>query len=271
MRIDRITALLAILLTPSLALAAPKISTPRMPTGPWNVEFADSMCVLSRPFGNDGLSNLALKPAMLSQDFEIVVTEPARGSREPNSGPVVVTVAGMTKVQDSRFTAYNTSKMRLLRMQVNEKQLALSAVNGTISIEAKDENRHHFAVPGIDRAFPILTRCVDQLREAYKVSKADLAAIATMPEGLLPGLFSTDDYPQEALSKGQYGTVGVLLWVDEAGKVATCEVIEAGAAASLKETTCGIFKRRAKFVPAKGSDGKAIRAPIFTRIQWRLP
>ena len=121
------------------------------------------------------------------------------------------------------------------------------------------------------RALPVLADCLAQLRTAHNVSEAEMAAIVTPPKGSALSFFSTNDYPDEALRKEQSGSVGVLLWVETTGRVSTCTVIESSAADPLKEATCNVFKRRARFEPARDVQKKPIRAPVFARIRWELP
>jgi TonB family protein len=266
-RITSLAACVALLLTHGVATAAP--AAPLLtPTGPWNVEFADSMCLLSRPFGT---TTLFLKPGMLGSSLEIIVTQPATSIADPVGGKAVIGVAGSPPVAESYFTAYSTARMRLLRINLRDDSLALSGVRGSLAIEAQPESEHLFSVAGIERALPVLTTCVDQLRTLYKVGQADLAAIATKPKADLKNYFSSADYPEEALNKRQFGTVGVLLWVEADGRISTCEKIESSASLILERATCNILKRRARFAPALDAAGTAVRFPIFSRIRWELP
>jgi len=270
-RINGLAAALSILFAHGVATAAPKPSPPMTPTGPWNVEFADSMCLLSRSYGKGGATNLIFKPAMLGNDLEIIVTRATTNLRDSEQGKVLLSIEGKPSPAETYFLAYSTKKQRLLRIWNKEDKFALATVRGTLQIEAKSEARYSFAVPGIDQAFPVLSKCLEQLRTAYKISEADLAAIATKPEANLPSFFSTDDYPYEAWSNGVMGTVGALIWIEANGHVSTCEVVESSAGAILEKTTCNILTKRARFTPARDASGRAIRAPTFTRIRWELP
>jgi len=265
---------LAALLSHSLATAAPP-PTPLTPTGPWNVEFADSMCLLGRPFGPDRASHLILKPAMLGNSLEIIVTRATSRVDAVRFGEAKLLIEGRPSSAESHFTAYNTRKGRVLRISIKEDTLALAAVRGTLAIDAKREGRYAFAIPGIDRALPILSNCLDQLRTAWKVSKTDLAMIVTQPEpkpgGDLPRLFSSKDYPDEAIRTRQGGTVGVLVWIEATGRISTCQVIESSVVPVLDKTTCDILIKRGRFTPAKDSAGRSVRAPSFTRVRWAIP
>jgi len=270
-RIKSLAAAFAILFIHAAATAAPAPPPLMAPTGPWNVEFADKMCLLSRPYGKNGATQLMFKPAMLGDSLEIIVTRTKTPISNSEHGKAVLSIKGNPSPAESYFSAYSTVKHRLLRVWIKDDAIALSAISGTFQIDAKPEGRYAFAIPGIDQALPVLAQCLDQLRTAYKISSTDLAAIATGPQADLPRFFSTNDYPLEALKNGQVGTVGVLIWVEADGGVSSCEVIESSAAPILEKTTCNVLTKRARFTPAKDAAGQAVRAPRFSRIRWELP
>jgi TonB family protein len=270
-RLKFLAASAIVLFAHTMAAAAPKPPALMAPTGPWNVDFADKMCLLMRPYGKDGSTHLMLKPAMLGDSLEIIVTKTTSASSDPQSGKAALSIWGTPSAAETYFTAYSTASARLIRIWIKEDAIPLSTVRGTLQIDAKHEGRHLFAIPGIENALPILSKCLDQLRAAYKISDTDLAAIVTKPDASPASIFSSDDYPREALIKGQAGTVGVLIWIEATGRVSTCEVIESSAAPILEKTTCDILTRRARFAPAKDAAGAAIRSPSFSRIRWLLP
>ena len=85
------------------------------------------------------------------------------------------------------------------------------------------------------------------------------------------GLVSANDYPAEAIRLGQQGTVRVRLKVSAEGRVMGCSVIQS-ASPSLDRTTCRILTERARFVPAKGTNGEAIKSEFDAPpIRWVLP
>lgn len=264
-----LVASFAILFAEAMGAAAtsPALMTP---TGPWHVEYASTMCLLSRPYGPKQAISLILKPSMIGDKLEIIVTTARTRISDRESGKASLAIAGEAVAGEAYFYAYSTAKARLVRIGTADETLTLSALRDTLSIDAERESRHSFALTAIERARPALTACLDQLRAMYNVTKADLAPIVTEPQASVRKFFSTSDYPREALNKDQSGTVGVLLWVETDGRVSTCEVIEPIAALILEQTTCDILKRRARFTPAKDAAGKTIRAPATARIKWQL-
>lgn len=268
MRIPSLAVFIAILSSPAVAAVPP---TPMTPSGPWHVDFANSMCVLDRPYGADGAVKLILKPSMIGNNMEVIVARTTTTIADVRGGKAVIAVAGKTIASDTYFTAYSTAKARLIRAGFDEDDVDLATISGTISVDAKGEKPYSFAIPGIERALPVLAKCLEQLRTIYKVREADVGAVSTKPKGPVLALFSNDDYPREALDKNEWGTVGALIWVEVDGRVSSCQIIESNASKSLEKSTCDVVRRRARFAPAINAAKQAVRFPYFFRVRWLLP
>ena len=130
-----------------------------------------------------------------------------------------------------------------------------------------------FALSAMAPLMKTIDECVTDLRAVWNVaypigSQSRLRQRATAN---LATYFSSEDYPAVAISAGQTGIVAFALLVDEAGKVADCTVIATSGAASLDAQTCGALKKRAKFVPALGANGKPAKDALIGRIRWQIP
>jgi len=97
-----------------------------------------------------------------------------------------------------------------------------------------------------------------------KVVKAQSA------RGNLQALFSADDYPQDALRNEETGTVTVNLSIGTNGRVTGCNVTGSSGSNSLDRATCRILQSRARFTPAKLSNGEPTTDTYTQRITWRL-
>lgn len=93
---------------------------------------------------------------------------------------------------------------------------------------------------------------------------------ATPLGGSLQGLISGDDYPEEALDRGDQGKVGILVHVDAGGAVRDCIVEESSGSAILDKKTCALMRQRAKFKPAVDAQGRATTGEFRTRIVWAI-
>jgi protein TonB len=95
---------------------------------------------------------------------------------------------------------------------------------------------------------------------------------AQSAKGDLRTLFSTDDYPASALSAGAGGTAQAQLTIGADGRVTGCNLIRSTGNGALDAATCNILRRRAKFTPARDSNGNATSDTITTpTITWVVP
>lgn len=88
--------------------------------------------------------------------------------------------------------------------------------------------------------------------------------------GSIESLISSDDYPPQALDRGEQGTVGVLLRIDAKGVVGKCVVESTSGSAVLDAQTCRLLSLRAKFDPARDREGNAVASEYHTRIVWQI-
>jgi periplasmic protein TonB len=94
---------------------------------------------------------------------------------------------------------------------------------------------------------------------------------AQSAKGDLRTLFSGDDYPAAAQSAGAEGTAQATLTVGPDGRVTGCNLTRSTGNGALDAATCSILRRRAKFTPARDSNGNATSDTVTTPpITWRL-
>src|SRR3954468_9714191 len=94
---------------------------------------------------------------------------------------------------------------------------------------------------------------------------------ATSAKGDLRTLFSADDYPAAASAANAEGTAQAQLTIGPDGRVVGCNLIRSTGNNALDSATCNILRRRAKFTPARDSNGSATTDTITTPpIVWRL-
>lgn len=96
-----------------------------------------------------------------------------------------------------------------------------------------------------------------------------LLAAATEPAK--KSIFSMDDYPAEALRKGEQGQVVADLLINASGGVETCSIVSSSGFSDLDQATCALLQRRARFTPAKDGVGHGMYAVFRTPpVTWSL-
>ncbi|MFL6755079.1 MAG: energy transducer TonB, partial [Sphingomicrobium sp.] len=86
----------------------------------------------------------------------------------------------------------------------------------------------------------------------------------------LQGLITGDDYPSDALNKEETGTVGIRLSIGPDGRVTNCDVTSSSGSRSLDSATCRILRSRARFTPARLSNGQPTSDSVTSRIRWQI-
>lgn len=87
----------------------------------------------------------------------------------------------------------------------------------------------------------------------------------------LASYVSDEDYPASAVRNEEQGTTRFKLTVGSDGKVRECAVTSSSGSSALDSTTCKLMRQRAKFTPARDSDGKVIGDTVSSAIRWVLP
>jgi protein TonB len=82
---------------------------------------------------------------------------------------------------------------------------------------------------------------------------------------------SDDDYPIEALLKHKQGVVHFRVTIGTNGRVSRCEVTGSSDSPLLDEATCRIVSERARFAPARDSNGNPIEVQREEAVRWTLP
>jgi protein TonB len=87
----------------------------------------------------------------------------------------------------------------------------------------------------------------------------------------LASYVSDADYPSTAIRNEEQGTTRFRLVVAADGHVTDCTVTGSSGSAALDATTCRLMKSRARFSPARDSDGRPTGDTVANAIRWVLP
>lgn len=82
--------------------------------------------------------------------------------------------------------------------------------------------------------------------------------------------FDPSRYPAKARQSGEQGSVEVAVTVTAKGRASSCNVIMPGRLKTLEPHTCNTIMTKARFVPARDGNGRAVATTQNFVIQWSL-
>ena len=98
---------------------------------------------------------------------------------------------------------------------------------------------------------------------------ASTAAEAQQRIGQLESWITVSDYPLDARAKGEQGPVIVSYKITPEGTVTDCKVHYTTASQRLAKHTCTVIEARARYTPARDSDGHAISGRDLMIVHWQ--
>lgn len=244
---------------------------PLNPTGKWVVDFDDKQCVATRNYGTaQDPIYLAIKAPPLARIYQIAVIRNG-SSGKPLQHDATVTFGQNAPIKASML-AFNADRRRVHLINLKAEEFSGAAQAASVRIKAGGELDRTFALKSMPALLSTIRTCVTGL-EAYwgGVTETPKGPEPTRPpKGNLAGLFTPNDYPDDAIDQWQQGSVQMILLVDEKGRVADCTLSATSGVAMLDAQACYVVKERARFQPATGPDGKPARGIFRQTIIWRM-
>ncbi|MGN6277925.1 MAG: energy transducer TonB [Sphingomonas sp.] len=98
-----------------------------------------------------------------------------------------------------------------------------------------------------------------------------MAAQATGASPMNPASwFDYNDYPIDAIRRGEQGRVAFTVAVDATGHPTKCRITTSSGSSALDDGTCAIIISKGRFQPAHDEDGKPIAGNWSSATRWAL-
>lgn len=280
-RISYLLLSLAVIVVP--ASAAP---TAMPPLNKWALDYGYTQCTASREFASEGKAYmLAFRPPILGDTYELVVSHDGSAPSDATQNDAVIVLDGTPK--KAMLLTYGLRKPTAKRVSryhlPTEVMMGAKAVR-SMSFDPRNAPELSFAVGDMTGLFAALDKCVADLRMFWNYGGSPNPDVPKAGTSLRPGksapipskgdvrsVFTSDDYPYEALIRGQQGSGQYVLLIDEKGAVADCTVFKTSGIPVFDVRSCQVMRERAKFQPATGADGHAQRGLVVTpEISFRI-
>jgi TonB family protein len=102
----------------------------------------------------------------------------------------------------------------------------------------------------------------------FLAAQLSLPSAVGVPYSDVRSVFSADDYPAYLQQAGQSGIVYTRTTVRPDASIQSCTVERTSGDPKLDAYTCAIIVKRAKFVPAKWTDGSPVYGVIRVPVSW---
>ncbi|MCW4461667.1 energy transducer TonB [Sphingomonas sp. BT-65] len=248
-------------------------AAPLKPAGSWVVDYADNACNVARVFGTGEQRVTFVLVLMPGRDTNQIVIQRAHDGKERiREGDLVITTAPGSPPITARATSGSVKAgSRLLHATIGREEL-LQIESAKSLMLAHRGQVIHLATNGMKTPLAAALTCEDDLLRTWGADPAEFRNIAIRAKATLsPAKWVTnDDYPDESVRMGESGSVGVRLDIAADGKLAACTVISSSTFKRLDEATCAMIRRRARYEPARLTDGKAVASAAFLRFRWQV-
>jgi TonB family protein len=254
-----------------LALAVMADPATLAPSSKWQVEYAESMCILSRNFGTGTeMVTLGLRPLPMSQHSEIVLVTQDK-AEDKWGGHAEIALLPAARASSGTFNRFAMAKGKGRIATLFFEDDALAGIEQASAIDIRlDKTTRRLATPGMAGAMGVLSACQDNLLKHWGIDPAERQREATHVSGNPGRFFGPNDYPSGARRIGAQGRVVAIGTVATDGHVEACVVAESSGNAALDETTCRIMRDKVHFTPARDKDGKAMASHYVMPVRWLL-
>jgi TonB family protein len=231
--------------------------------------------VLSRSYGERAAAvQLVFRPDPSDRFLEIAAVAPHAGKHHARAGDAEAVLEPSGQRGTGVYRDYTIAGgTRVLRFSVRRDEISDLDTAASIRLIRGGEPSLNFALSNTANAMKTIQTCQDDLMRSWGFDAAALRTLARRaePDGSPLKWINPNDYPAAALRAGQQGEVRFRLIVDTDGCVADCVINQTSGFKLLDDTTCALLRKRARFTPAIGADGKPVRVPWNSRFWWSIP
>jgi hypothetical protein len=248
------------------------VAGPLAPIGPWMLDYDETQCTATRKYGEPKSPlTLVIRPAPPGETYELLLGR-------NRAGPVYASqLEGSVDFGQGPINAWllhygsGGKKLDIYTYRITAREMSQARSASAVTMQIQGGSDVSLKLEAMRELLPGLERCTEDLKRYWNFDGEKVGTIAVPPRGDLRGLFTSDDYPDQALFGNNQGTAQFFLLINEKGAVAGCNIVEPSGAPVLDARGCEIIKERARFKPARDRNGKPVRSSATTPpVVWRI-
>jgi TonB family protein len=256
-----------------MAHTAPNDAGPVLqPVKPWIVDYADAQCAAGRDFGEVAKPiTLVIRPMPKGDTYELQLirkkpgaasAEEDQGSVDFGTGPITASVLHFGNVAE---------KLDIFQYRITAAQMEQARPASAVTFRNAHGPDVSLSLSNMPALLTRLAECNNDLQRYWNVDNKGPVKASQPSRGDIRQVFTSDDYPADALNAQNEGTAQFLLLIDTSGKVASCFVLKPSGVPLLDAMGCQVIRKRAKFTPARDAAGNAVRDSYVTPpVSWRI-
>jgi TonB family protein len=242
----------------------------RQPSKPWVIDYAVTDCTAQRTYGtgSDAVT-LALRPSPYGDTYEILLVTKHAGPRyaEELKGSIAFGGAPIK----AWLLHYGDEQLSVHKFRIAADAMNQASGASAVTLHINGRPDLSLSLQAMPSLLSGLEQCRVDLQHYWNMTPAEQSRLSAPPVGDVRPAFTADDYPFEAQVRNQEGKATFLLFIDEKGGVAACNVFKPSGAPALDGMGCQVIVKRAKFKPALDTKGQPVRSSIVTPpVAWRL-
>jgi TonB family protein len=247
-------------------------SEPLAPVRPWNLDYGDTQCTAAREFGDTSKPFvLGIVPAPDGETYELLVSRPRSGPDFATEMPGTVDFGNGPIKAWLLYWGAKRGKSSIYQWRISAGEMAAGRNATHVVLHASGGETFDFRLSLMPALLDGLEKCTADLRRYWNIDGEKDGSIASPSKGDVRAIFTSDDYPGDAMDNRQQGTAQYMLLIDEKGAVAACHVLKPSGVPVLDAMGCQVIRQRAKFSPALDKAGKPVRSTYVTPpIRWAL-
>ncbi|WP_457348826.1 energy transducer TonB [Sphingomonas sp. UYP23] len=242
------------------------------PTAKWAVDYADTQCVLSRPYETGaGPLTFGVRTWPVSGWIDIILIEPHPSSANTQSGRAKFVMGPTVAAIDTSYTSAVAAKdqPRITTLTIPEEALATLADAPSVDLVFSGKARVSVALLLMKPALHALSTCNADLLRTWHIDPAERTLAVTKAKAIGPERWITNaDVPSQVLDPTPQGAVMLVWLIDTDGRVKNCSVVIPSGEPSADAAACAAITQHGRYRPALDKDGTPLATHSGRRIFW---
>lgn len=260
---------------PAAAWAQTPPIAPLAPSGPWSVDYAENGCTLARNFGS-GASILRLSILQSAAPTQASVALSGAGLAGLNrpSGLLLANADHQSTTQYFLPVPQMPDGTPGYSGAIESITWAVAEVRN-VTAEVRDGTRPlaRLMLDQFGPAMAALRTCQRNLwqHRGFDVDTLARVHVQAEPDGSPARWVTTDDLPRAFYGMPNPLTVAAWLHLGVDGRPTRCDIGQSSGEELLDLQTCRLFMARARFTPARDSEGQPVATIVQHRVRWQSP